>query len=464
MDALLCNSPARIAILGASGMGKKALALSVLHERVVRDRYPSRYFVSCEGIPSVPYLVMEIANALCLALANRKVPLLDAALSLFPENSLLCIDSLESFWDNKTMQSVEELHSRLQLPHLSLIITMRGTQRPFRVSWSEPVLPPLQPLTIEISQHILERADSQPMDSFVKKFLNAADGIPLAISFIATLLGKGNECPESLWNRWNDARSTGPENNGNDRLSILDTSIHLSVYGPDMQADRSLLDILTMLSIADALASPIQPSEALLMAQQVTLVQVATAGKSRRLQMVDPVRAFFKKRLQLPEELRNSITSFYIEMLNCFADIAYPAGRAIVLHEFRNSYAVLMQAWKEGMNSPMLAVASICFTDWSRYLGILDEEMIILATQQVVGLPGLRGSCFQALGEVYLQRGHLFDAEESFNQAVDLHREVHNVLGEANNIRNLGRVHLKRNQLDEAEESFERAAQLHSQT
>ncbi|KAG6815352.1 hypothetical protein H0H93_010068, partial [Arthromyces matolae] len=78
IDMLLNNSPPHIAILGGGGMGKTTLALSVLNEPVIADRYPSRFFVSCEGSSSVPSLVAEIANALRLPLANRDTYLIDA--------------------------------------------------------------------------------------------------------------------------------------------------------------------------------------------------------------------------------------------------------------------------------------------------------------------------------------------------------------------------------------------------
>ena len=39
------------------------------------------------------------------------------------------------------------------------------------------------------------------------------------------------------------------ENGGNDQLSNLDTSIHLLVYGPLMQADPNAISILGMVSV-----------------------------------------------------------------------------------------------------------------------------------------------------------------------------------------------------------------------
>ena len=478
IDTLLHKSPACIAILGGGGMGKTTLAVSVLHEPVVVNQYPSRYFVSCEGVPSVSSLVGEITNALRIPLANHDAHLIDTILSSFPANTLLCLDNLETIWDNEATRSdLEGLLSDLQLRVLGMIITMRGTQRPSRVSWSKPFLPPLQSLTGDSSRSIFEMTCGS-VDEFVEKLLGAVDGIPLAISLIGALLQEGNESSKSLWGRWERAQSGVLENGGNDRLSNLDTSIHLSVYGPRMLADPKTIDILAMLSVLpdgfpdderamEELESHLPKSydhrKALLTLRRVSLIHVDEAEVPRRLRMLSPVRSFCEQRLEAPEELRNSITSFYVQKMNQFTDVTDPAGHAIIPGELDNVYAVFIQAWKEGKGSPIVANASIQFTMWSGYVGNPMEEVIGLAIQGVVGLPGLHGTCHLAVGEVYLQRNKLDEAEASFKRAAELHRQVYDVLGEANDVRNLGEVHLRRDKLDEAEASFKRAAELHRQ-
>jgi GTPase SAR1 family protein len=128
IDTLLHKFPARIAILGGGGMGKTTLALSVLHEPLVVDQYPSRYFVSCEGAQSVSSLVGEIANALRIPLANRDAHLIDTILSSFPADTLLCLDNLETIWDIEPMRSdLEGLLSDPELRVQGIIITMRHT-------------------------------------------------------------------------------------------------------------------------------------------------------------------------------------------------------------------------------------------------------------------------------------------------------------------------------------------------
>ncbi|KAG6917239.1 hypothetical protein DXG01_003271 [Tephrocybe rancida] len=470
--------PAHIAILGGGGMGKTTLALSVLHEHVVLEKFPSRYFISCEGLPSVLSLVGEIANALRILLVNRDAHLIDTIISSFPERSILCLDNLETIWDDETMRlELEELLSYLQLQDLSIIITMRGTQRPSRVSWAKPLLPPLQSLTYDSSKHIFELTCG-PVDKFVEKLLKTVNGIPLAISLICALLQEGSESSKSLWCQWERTQSGVLENGGKDRLSNLDTSIHLSVHGPRMQEDPKTIDILAMLSILpdgfpdderateeleNHLPKGYNLQKALRTMQRVALVQFNTEGESRRLRMLDPVRAFCKQKLETPDVIRDGITSYYVQKIGHCPDVSDPGGHAIIPSELHNIYAVLVQAWKQGRCSHSVANASILFTRWSIYVGNPVEEVISLAIQGVVDLPSFHGTCHSTLGQVYFHRDKLDKAEASFEHAIVLHQQAHNVLGEANDVQNLGEVYLRQNKLDKAEASFECATELHQQ-
>ncbi|KAG6914744.1 hypothetical protein DXG01_015655, partial [Tephrocybe rancida] len=477
IDTLLHAVPAHIAILGGGGMGKTTLALSVLHEHAVVDKYPSRYFVSCEGVSTVLSLVGEIANSLHIPLVDRDAHLLGAVISAFPADSLLCLDNLETIWDNETIRlDLEGLLSNLQT-HVGIIITMRGIQRPSRVSWSRPLLAPLQSLTYASSRQIFEMTCG-PVDEFVEKLLKAVDGIPLAISLISALLEEGNETSKSLWSQWTKAQSGVLEKGGSHRLSNLDTSIHLSVHGPRMEENPKTIDILAMLSmlpdgfpddhkaieeLESCLPKGYNLHKAFLTMRRVSLVHVNEEGRPHRLRMLYPVRAFCEQRLELPDEVRDGITSYYVEKIGHFGNVSDPEGHAIIPGELHNIYAVLAKAWKQDRGSPLLAETSILFTRWTTYVGNPVEGVISLAIQGVVDPPTLHGKCHSTLGGVYLYQDKLAEAEASFEQAADLHQQAHDVLGEANDVQGLGEVYMRQDKLAEAEASFEHAADLHRQ-
>jgi len=339
LDTLLDKTPARIAILGAGGMGKTTLALSLIHDLAVIEHFPARYFVSCEAIMSASALVGEIANVLRIPPANRDEHLIDVILASFHGNAVLCLDNFETIWDNEAARSeVEVFLSHLNhLPQLAIVVTMRGTQRPSRVSWSKPLFPPLEKLSDANSKLIFETICGK-VDVFVEKLLKAIDGIPLAVTLISALLQEGNETSEFLWARWEKTRTSVVENGGKDRLSNLDTSIHLSVYGPRMQADPNTISTLAMLSVLPDgfpytgsiddlqhhLPGDYDLHEALLTLQRGSLLNIDSANTPHRLRMLAPIRHFCEQRLETPEILTSGLTSFYAEMINNFRDFTWP--------------------------------------------------------------------------------------------------------------------------------------------
>jgi hypothetical protein len=151
------------------------------------------------------------------------------------------------------------------------------------------------------------------------------------------------------------------ENGGKDRLSNLDTSIHLSVYGPRMQADPNTISILAMLSVLPDgfpntgsgsaidelqrhLPGDTHLREAILTMRRVSLLQLDV--ETNRLRMLAPIRDFCERRLETPEILRSGLTAFYTEMMNNFPDVTDSAGHAIIPAELGNMHAVFVEACK----------------------------------------------------------------------------------------------------------------------
>jgi predicted ATPase len=62
----LLVDPARVAVLGPGGMGKTTLAMAALHHPKVADKYPTRYFISCESAHTRDSLVAIIVSILAL--------------------------------------------------------------------------------------------------------------------------------------------------------------------------------------------------------------------------------------------------------------------------------------------------------------------------------------------------------------------------------------------------------------
>src|SRR6202021_429517 len=76
---------------------------------------------------------------------------------LASKDSIICFDNFESPWDQnvETKHSVEELLSTItELSRVTVLITMRGAERPAQTQWTQPFLEPLETLGHDSAKQI----------------------------------------------------------------------------------------------------------------------------------------------------------------------------------------------------------------------------------------------------------------------------------------------------------------------
>ena len=154
------DEPARLAILGGGGMGKSTLALNALHHPEVVDVFGDhRYFVSCESAESAGGLLSVLATHLEISGDQLRKRVLAAMGSA---KLLLVLDNFETPWEEYRQRvEVEQLLGVLTaLPNLTLVLTLRGSERPLGTSWTTPVLEPLKPLDLTAARHIFAEVAS----------------------------------------------------------------------------------------------------------------------------------------------------------------------------------------------------------------------------------------------------------------------------------------------------------------
>jgi hypothetical protein len=119
----LTKEAARIAILGAGGMGKTSLARTALHHPDIAAKYESRFFVPCESAATCAELAAQIASHVGLKPGNNPKNLVVQYFSRRPP-CLLILDNLETPWEPlQARGEVEEFLSLLtDVPHLALIV------------------------------------------------------------------------------------------------------------------------------------------------------------------------------------------------------------------------------------------------------------------------------------------------------------------------------------------------------
>ncbi|KZV95308.1 hypothetical protein EXIGLDRAFT_707455 [Exidia glandulosa HHB12029] len=182
--------PAYVAILGGPGMGKTSLARAILHHPTLVTRFgPKRYFVACDAADSRMTLLSLLSSALGIATSSGSAAR-RALTSILRGPSLLVLDNFESAWESQEQrQETESVLGVLASIHgLSIMITLRGSERPQGVAWTIPHLPPLATLgSIFASQLFVTISDIDEGNPDLLQLLACTDHIPLAIVLLANL-------------------------------------------------------------------------------------------------------------------------------------------------------------------------------------------------------------------------------------------------------------------------------------
>lgn len=165
-----------------NGHTQTTLALVVLHEDKVAETYGSnRYFIPCDAATSAQGLISAIVSI--LQLSGDK--LLQQIVKFFDkpnQRSIIVLDNFETPW-LEAQAEVEDILNRLaSIKPLTVMVTLRGAERPLGPSWYRPFLVPLPPLDpIAARLTFCAISDIPEDDPTIEELLKVLDNVPLAI-------------------------------------------------------------------------------------------------------------------------------------------------------------------------------------------------------------------------------------------------------------------------------------------
>ncbi|KAJ6478229.1 P-loop containing nucleoside triphosphate hydrolase protein, partial [Mycena sanguinolenta] len=352
---LLREEAPRIAILGAGGMGKTSLARAVLHHPETFRRYNQhRYFVVCDTVTTKGQLVSLIGTHLGLKAGKDLTrPVIEHFLA--HPDCLLILDNLETLWEpTKTRGSVEEFLAVLtDISHLAVIITMRGAERPAKVQWTRPFLPPLNPLQHNAAHQIFtDIADDGHDSADVHKLLLMTDNIPLVINLIAHLVDL--EGCSAVLSRW-EGEKTSVISEGYDKRTNLHLSISLSLSSsrvtssPHSQHLLSLLSLLPDgLSNVELLQSKLPIPDILTCKTTLIRTSLAYIDGHQRLKALVPIREHMQQFYPPEANLVQPLLNYFQELLELckgpFGTLSTSVILARIKSNFSNIQNMLSQA------------------------------------------------------------------------------------------------------------------------
>ncbi|KAJ7758380.1 P-loop containing nucleoside triphosphate hydrolase protein, partial [Mycena metata] len=292
----------RIAILGGGGMGKTSLAKAVLHDPEVSARYERRFFVATDSASTPPELLQLVASHIGLHLTKNLDTRAVVRHLLQGPPCLLVLDNLETSWEPKSSRTeVEEFISHVvEVPGLALMITMRGAERPAKVHWTHPFLPPLKPLSISAAREtFIDIADSFHPINEVEQLLRLTGYMPLAVNLIAHLVDY--EGSSAVLARWENEKIS-LLSAGHDKRTNLEASIQISLSSSRLTSQPGAKDLLGLLSVLPDGLSDVELAQMNLPIQNIrtarsTLLSTSLAyiDEAKRLKVLVPIREHIQK-------------------------------------------------------------------------------------------------------------------------------------------------------------------------
>jgi tetratricopeptide (TPR) repeat protein len=222
-----------IALIGAGGIGKTSIALTVLHHDRIKERFgDNRRFIRCDQFPaSRAHFLARLSEVIGVGIKDPK-DLTPLRYSLSSKEMLIILDNAESILDpqGKNAQEIYSVVNELcQFKTISLCITSRIMTVPRYCK-----RPDIPTLSMEAAREIFyDIYDIHGQHAIINDLLRRLDFHALSITLLATTASHNGWDYERLAKEWDAQRAQVLRTGYNESLA---TTIELSLASPTFQS------------------------------------------------------------------------------------------------------------------------------------------------------------------------------------------------------------------------------------